>query len=31
MLVSVHVLLVSSKLLAGVVFEGAFYSRAQSI
>ena len=26
-----RVLLVSSELLAGVVFEGAFYSRAQSI
>ena len=26
-----RVLLVSSELLAGVVFEGAFYSRARSI
>ena len=28
---NVRVLLVSSELLAGVVFEGAFYSRARSI
>ena len=28
---NVHVLLVSSEFLAGVVFEGAFYSRARSI